>query len=229
MAWNQRGTCVKQKGQCGLLRAKWNNFISGGVEQPQITALVLSKPFCGFSLPGHSHWEPLPSPAPQWGPCSSALCRAQCWAAALQTPEHLRRGNEWFLSAPALCRAQSWAVALQTPGAPQEGKWVTSVCSCLLLAESRQVKLTERHFTAPNAVIRRQMFSAFWSSHAQSCDQPVHPFSSQPHPSTAPCGGCCRCWGDSSAFLFFLRRTGLSVHSSWKSNMYVQCAFYLVN
>lgn len=111
MARNQRGTCVKQKGQCGLLRAKWNNFISGGVEQPQITALVLSRPFCDFSLPGHCHWEPLPSPAPWWGPCSSALCRAQCWAAALQTPEHLRRGNEWFFCLLLPCaepRAGQW-------------------------------------------------------------------------------------------------------------------------
>lgn len=68
-------------------------------------------------------------------------------------------------------------------------------CSCLLPAESLQVKQMEKHLTAPDAVILRQMSLAFWSNHPQSCDQPTHPFSTQAHPNTAPSGGWCCCWG----------------------------------
>lgn len=93
------------------------------------------------------------------------------------------------------------------------------------------VSTGDKHLKPPNknTILRRPVSPAFWSNHPHSHGHPTHLFPTQVAPVLHPVLVGAAPGGDSSALPFFLRLIGPSGLPSWKSYMYVQCAFYLVN
>lgn len=120
-----------------------------------------------------------------WSSTKSLLWKVVIWFCSVAAEQTMM----WFFhrhcpSEPGPPQHPCGVAAAPTCAEPTAGPcaranaMTSAVLACLLPAESLQGNQIESHL--PNAVILRQMSSAFWSNHPQSCDHPLfHPGSPQ--------------------------------------------------